>query len=94
MIREPVIKRWSARHKAELIVQIYRGKTTIPEAGRHYNQTRAEIERRVDDTEASMENALKANPKNIDKEYEKQLSELKKCLNRAGAGGTWSTRAQ
>jgi len=30
MMQEPEIKRWSAKRKAELIKQIYRGQTTIP----------------------------------------------------------------
>jgi len=31
---EPEIKRWTAKRKAELIKQIYRGQTTVPEAAR------------------------------------------------------------
>jgi len=32
MMQEPEIKRWTAKRKAELIKQVYRGQTTIPEA--------------------------------------------------------------
>lgn len=35
MTQEPDIKRWTAKRKAELIKQIYRGQTTAPEAERH-----------------------------------------------------------
>ena len=44
MMQEPEIKRWTAKRKAELIKQIYRGQTTIPEAAREYDLTQAEIE--------------------------------------------------
>ena len=62
MTQEPGIKHWTAKHKAELIRQIYRGQTTVPEAARHYDLTQQEIEKWIDDAEAGMENALKANP--------------------------------
>ena len=83
MMQEPEIKRWTAKHKAELIKQIYRGQTTVPEAAREYDLTQAEIERWMDDAEAGMENALKANPKDIAEQNEKQLSELKEAYGEA-----------
>ncbi len=83
MMQEPEIKRWSAKRKAELIRQIYRGQTTIPEAARQYDLTQAEIEGWMGDAEAGMENALKANPKDIAEQYEKQLSELKEAYGEA-----------
>ena len=49
MTQEPDIKRWTAKRKAELIKQIYRGQTTIPEAARHYDLTQQEIEKWMDD---------------------------------------------
>jgi|TARA_R100001509_G_C4885081_1_gene221968 transposase-like protein len=66
-----------------LIKQIYRGQTTVPEAAREYDLTQAEIESWMDDAEAGMENALKANPKDIAEQYEKQLSELKEAYGEA-----------
>ena len=83
MMQEPEIKRWTAKRKAELIKQIYRGQTTVPEAAREYDLTQAEIEGWMDDAEAGMENALKANPKDIAEQYEKQLSELKEAYGEA-----------
>ncbi len=83
MMQEPEIKRWSAKRKAELIRQIYRGQTTIPEAARQYDLTQAEIEGWMGDAEVGMENALKANPKDIAEQYEKQLSELKEAYGEA-----------
>jgi transposase-like protein len=83
MMQEPEIKRWTAKRKAELIKQIYRGQTTVPKAAREYDLTQAEIESWMDDAEAGMENALKANPKDIAEQYEKQLSELKEAYGEA-----------
>lgn len=37
MAQEPDIKCWTAKCKAELIKQIYRGQTTVPEAARPYD---------------------------------------------------------
>lgn len=37
MTQEPDIKRWIAKRKVELIKQIYRGQTTVPEVARHYD---------------------------------------------------------
>ena len=83
MMQEPEIKRWTAKRKAELIKQIYRGQTTVPEAAREYDLTQAKIENWMDDAEAGMENALKANPKDIAEQYEKQLSEQKEAYGEA-----------
>lgn len=80
---EPDIKRWTAKRKAELIRQIYRGQTTVPEAARHYDLTQQEIEKWMKGAEAGMENALKANPKDIAEQYESQLSELREAYGEA-----------
>ena len=58
MTQEPDIKRWTAKRKAELIKQIYRGQTTVPEAARHYDLTQQEIEKWMDDAEAGMDNVI------------------------------------
>ncbi len=42
MMQEPEFKRWSAKREAELVKQIYRGQTTIPEAARTYDLTQAD----------------------------------------------------
>src|SRR5690554_2211740 len=45
MTQEPDIKRWTAKLKAELIKQIYRGQTTVPEAARRYDLTQGMVHR-------------------------------------------------
>ncbi|ECB8221469.1 transposase [Salmonella enterica subsp. enterica serovar Infantis] len=64
-------------------VPIYRGQTTISEAARQYDLTQQEIETWLEDAEAGMENALKANPKDIAEQYEGQLRELKEAYGEA-----------
>lgn len=83
MMQEPEIKRWTAKRKAELIKQVYRGQTTIPEAAREFDLTQTEIESWMSDAESGMENALKANPKDIAEQYEKQLRDLKEAYGEA-----------
>lgn len=83
MMQEPEIKRWTAKRKAELIRQVYKGQTSIEKAAREYDLTPSEIERWMGDAEAGMENALKANPKDVAEQYEKQLSELKEAYGEA-----------
>ena len=76
MNQEPEIKRWTAKRKAELVKEIIKGKTTVSEAARTYDLTPSEVERWVDDAMNGMENALKANPKDVTEQYEKKIEDL------------------
>lgn len=76
MMKEPEIKRWTAKRKVELIKQIYRGQTTIAEAARKNEITQQEIERWMDEAEMGMENTLKTNPKNVEHLYQKKIDEI------------------
>ena len=57
------IKRWTARRKTALVLDIIQGKTTVAEASRAYDLTPSEVESWVEDGKKGMENALKANRK-------------------------------
>lgn len=46
---EDEIKRWTARRKAALVLEIIQGKTTIAEAGRAFDLPPSEIEGWVED---------------------------------------------
>lgn len=59
MMQEPETKRWTARRKAELIRQMYKGQKTVNDAAREFDLTPSEIERWIQDAEAGMESALK-----------------------------------
>ena len=75
-VMDDQIKRWTAKRKAALVVEIFQGMTTVAEASRSYNLPPSEIESWINDAKKGMENALKANPTDVREEYEKQLSAL------------------
>ncbi|MFT8277267.1 DUF1153 domain-containing protein, partial [Kerstersia gyiorum] len=62
---EEDIKRWTAKRKSELVLDIIQGKATVSEASRQYDLSPAEVEQWVDDAKRGMENALRANPLDI-----------------------------
>jgi transposase-like protein len=59
------IKRWTARRKAALVLEIIQGKTTVAEASRAHDLPPSEIELWVEDGKKGMENALRANPQDV-----------------------------
>lgn len=77
------VKRWTAKRKSALVVEIIQAKTTVAEASRTYDLAPSEIESWVDDAKKGMENALKANPLNVRQEYEKQLKDLQEAYGEA-----------
>ena len=77
------IKRWTARRKAAVVLEIIQGKTTVSEVSRQFDLTPSEIEEWVDQGKAGMENALKAKPDDIREQYERQLKELQEAYGEA-----------
>ena len=77
------VKRWTAKCKSALVVEIIQGKTIISEASRTYDLAPSEIESWVDDAKKGMENALKTNPLDVRQEYEKQLKDLQEAYGEA-----------
>ena len=61
-VMEEEIKRWTARRKSALVLEIIQGKTTVAEASRQFDLAPSEIESWVDDAKRGMENALRAKP--------------------------------
>ncbi|MGE6140704.1 transposase [Aeromonas rivipollensis] len=76
------IKRWTAKRKSALVMEIIQGKTTVAEAARAFDLPPSEIEEWVDDAKRGMENALRAKPLDIREQYEKQLKELQEAMAR------------
>ena len=56
------IKRWTAKRKTALVMDIIQGKTTVSEAARAFDLAPSEIEEWVNDAKQGMENALRAKP--------------------------------
>lgn len=80
---EDEIKRWTAKRKTALVMDIIQGKTTVAEASRAFDLTPSEIEGWVEDARKGMENALRANPLDIREQYERQLKELQEAYREA-----------
>ena len=77
------VKRWTAKRKSALVIEIIQGKTTVAEASRTFDLAPSEIESWVDDAKRGMENALKTNPLDVRQEYEKQLKDLQEAYGEA-----------
>lgn len=77
------IKRWTARRKGALVLEIIQGKTTVAEASRAYDLSPSELETWIEDAKKGMENALRANPQDVREQYEKQLKDLQEAYGEA-----------
>jgi len=73
------IKRWTAKRKSALVMEIIQGKTTVAEAARAFDLPPSSIEEWVDDAKRGMENALRAKPLDI----REQLKELQEAYGEA-----------
>lgn len=80
---EEEIKRWTARRKSALVLEIIQGKTTVAAASRQFDLTPAEIESWVEDGKRGMENALRAKPEDVREQYERQLKDLQEAYGEA-----------
>ena len=77
------IKRWTARRKTALVLEIIQGKTTVAEASRSYDLSPSEIEGWVEEGKRGMENALRAKPLDVREQYERQLKDLQEAYGEA-----------
>ena len=76
-------KRWSAKRKSALVLEIIQGKTTVAEASRQFDLTPSELESWVDQAKEGMENALRAKPRDVRQQYEKQIHQLQAAYGEA-----------
>ncbi len=81
-VMDEEIKRWTARRKSALVLEIIWGKTTVAEASRQLDLTPSEIEGWVDDAKRGMENALRTKPEDVRELYERQLKEQQEAVRR------------
>ena len=80
---DETVKRWTAKRKTALVIEIIQGNTTVAEASRTYDLTPSEIETWIDDAKKGMENSLRATPQDIHAQYEKQLKDLQEAYGEA-----------
>jgi transposase-like protein len=83
IVMEEEIKRWTARRKSALVLEIIQGKTSVSEASRQFDLTPSEIESWVEDGKRGMENVLRAKPEDVREQYERQLKELQEAYGEA-----------
>ena len=76
-------KRWSAKRKSALVMEIIQGKTTVAEASLQFDLTPSELESWVDQAKSGMENALRAKPQDVRQQYEKQINQLQAAYGEA-----------
>ncbi len=60
------IKRWTARRKAEAVMDIIKGKTTTSEVARTHDLTVGEVEQWVDDFVSMGTEALRSHPRDAE----------------------------
>ena len=77
------VKRWTARRKSALVLEILQGRTTVSEAARQFDLPPSEIEAWIDQAKAGMENALRARPEDLREQYEAQLKALQEAYGEA-----------
>ncbi len=77
---ESEIKRMTAKRKAEVVMDIFQGKTTTAEVSRQYDLTPAQIEEWMEEARKGMENQLRARPKDIAAMYEEKIKEMKAVI--------------
>jgi transposase-like protein len=82
-VMEEEIKRWTAKRKTALVLEIIQGKTTVAVASRAYDLPPSEVEAWVDEGKKGMENALRATPQDLREQYERQLKELQEAYGEA-----------
>ena len=78
---DETLKRWTAKRRVALVLEILRGETTAPEAARRHGLTVAEIEQWKERFLGGAENALRSRP--LDDEALKD-HEIKRLQRKVG----------
>jgi transposase-like protein len=74
------IKRFTAKKKANIVMDIFEGKTTITEVSHKYDLTPVTIEEWMEDARRGMENQLRVRPKDVATMYEEKIKEMKAVI--------------
>ncbi|RME55761.1 DUF1153 domain-containing protein [Candidatus Parcubacteria bacterium] len=73
--QENTIKRWTAKRKSQVVLDILKGKTTVAEIARQHDLTPGEVERWLEEGIQGMENNFRARPLDIKEQYERKLEQ-------------------
>jgi transposase-like protein len=69
-------QRWTAKRKAAVVLEIFRGKTTPAEVARQHSLTVAEVEGWMERFMAGAEEFLRAQPRELEARFEAERREL------------------
>lgn len=83
MSNKTSVKRWAAKRKSAVVIEIFNGKTTAVEVARLHDLTVAEVEGWIEEAQRSVENGFRARPRDIREQYEKELQETREALGDA-----------
>lgn len=70
------IKRWTARRKAAVVMDIIKGETTAAELARSHDLTVAEVEQWMDDFVSQGTEALRSHPRDLDAKHRAEKKDL------------------
>ncbi len=70
------IKRWTARRKATVVMDIIKGKTTASDVARTHDLTVAEVEQWMDDFVSMGTEALRSHPRDAEARHKAKEKEL------------------
>ncbi|MEM7173633.1 MAG: transposase [Pseudomonadota bacterium] len=74
------IKRWTAKRKVQVVLDILKGKTTVTEVSRQHDLTPAEVENWVEEGVGNMENGFRSKPRDVREMYERKLDQAHAAL--------------
>lgn len=72
----PEFKRWTAKRKAAVVLDLIKGKTTVSEAARTHDQTVAEIESWRDAFLSGGEERMRSNPRDAEARWDAEKKDL------------------
>lgn len=70
---ETDVKRWLAKRKAALVMEIWKAKTTTAQACREYDLTPSDLEEWVIEAQDGMKNSLRARPRDVKEQYDVKI---------------------
>jgi transposase-like protein len=73
-------QRWTAKRKAEIILQILRQTTTVVDVARQNDLTPSEVQEWIDTFLKAGEKGLKAHASDLQEQTEKEIKELKATI--------------
>lgn len=70
------VKRWTAKRESAVVLDLIKGKTTATDVARKHDLTVAEVESWVERFLASGEEALRANPRDTEAQWDAERQQL------------------